>query len=82
MATLTIRNLDEGVKRELRLRAARHSRSMEAEAREILSRSLEQEPPAEENFGLAIHSYFQALDVEEIPLPPRHAIRNSPDLGD
>lgn len=38
--TLTIRNLDEGVKRKLRLRAASHQRSMEAEAREILAASL------------------------------------------
>jgi antitoxin FitA len=38
--TLTIRNLDENVKRKLRLRAASHQRSMEAEAREILASSL------------------------------------------
>lgn len=35
--TLTIRNLDESVKQKLRLRAAEHQRSMEAEAREILT---------------------------------------------
>lgn len=35
--TFTIRNLDEGVKQKLRLRAASHQRSMEAEAREILA---------------------------------------------
>jgi hypothetical protein len=35
--TLTIRNLDEGVKRKLRLQAASNQRSMEAEAREILA---------------------------------------------
>lgn len=38
--TLTIRNLDEGVKQKLRLRAASHQRSMEAEAREILAVAL------------------------------------------
>jgi plasmid stability protein len=38
--TLTIRNLDEAVKQKLRLRAASHQRSMEAEAREILTASL------------------------------------------
>lgn len=38
--TLTIRNLDEGVKQRLRLRAASHQRSMEAEAREILATAL------------------------------------------
>ena len=40
MATLTIRKLDESVKQKLRLSAARHGRSMEAEARSILARSL------------------------------------------
>lgn len=42
--TLTIRNLDEEVKRKLRLRAASHQTSMEAEARAILAASLAEEP--------------------------------------
>src|SRR3954447_16197457 len=37
MASITIRRLDEEAKRRLRLRAARHARSMEDEARIILS---------------------------------------------
>lgn len=40
--TLTIRNLDEEVKHKLRLRAARHQTSMEAEARAILARAVEE----------------------------------------
>ena len=40
MATLTIRNLDEGLKARLRLRAAKHDRSMEEEARSILRGAL------------------------------------------
>ena len=40
-STLTIRNLDETVKQKLRLQAARHQRSMEAEAREILARAIQ-----------------------------------------
>jgi len=38
MPTITIRNLDESVKQRLRILAAQHGRSMEAEVREILSR--------------------------------------------
>lgn len=38
--TLTIRNLDEEVKRKLRLRAASKQTSMEAEARAILAAAL------------------------------------------
>lgn len=40
--TLTIRNLDPEVKRKLRLRAASHQRSMEAEVRDILGASVAQ----------------------------------------
>jgi antitoxin FitA len=38
--TLTIRNLDEPVKQKLRIQAASHGRSMEAEARAILTRAM------------------------------------------
>ena len=41
MATLNIRNLPEEVHRRLRIRAAEHGRSMEAEARAILSEACE-----------------------------------------
>jgi antitoxin FitA len=44
MATLTIRNLDENVKRELRKHAAEHGVSMEEEARRRLAQSLEIRP--------------------------------------
>ena len=44
--TLTIRNLDEGVKHKLRQQAALHQRSMEAEAREILARGVGVNPSA------------------------------------
>jgi antitoxin FitA len=40
MATLTVRNLDDGVVRRLRIRAAEHGRSAEAEHREILRLAL------------------------------------------
>ena len=36
MATLTIRDLDESLKRDLRMRAASRNRSMEEEARSII----------------------------------------------
>ena len=40
MATLNIRNLPDEVHRRLRVRAAEHGRSMEAEARAILAAAL------------------------------------------
>ena len=45
--TLTIRNLNETVKQKLRMRAARHQTSMEAEVRSILTRAVD-EPDAVE----------------------------------
>ena len=40
MATLTVRNLDDDLVRRLRIRAAEHGRSAEAEHREILRLAL------------------------------------------
>jgi plasmid stability protein len=40
MASMTIRNLDDGLKGRLRVRAAIHGRSMEDEARDILRAAL------------------------------------------
>lgn len=45
MASITIRNLDDEVKRCLRKQAAEHGRSLEAEVRDILSRHLRAEAP-------------------------------------
>ena len=44
MASITVRNLEEGLKRRLRIRAAENGRSMEQEARDILRAALDQEP--------------------------------------
>lgn len=41
VSTLTIRNLDDTVKQKLRVRAAQHGRSMEAEVRDILTRDVQ-----------------------------------------
>lgn len=37
MAVITVRNLDDDVQKRLKMRAAAHGRSMEAEARDILT---------------------------------------------
>ena len=47
--TLTIRNLEEPVKQKLRMQAASHGQSMEAEAREILTRAMKGTSPAIDN---------------------------------
>ncbi|MBP2323840.1 plasmid stability protein [Kibdelosporangium banguiense] len=45
MAVLTIRDLDEGLKAQLRIRAAENGRSMEAEVRAILASVLTKRVP-------------------------------------
>jgi antitoxin FitA len=70
MAALSIRNLDESVKRRLQSRAARHGRSMEAEARAILTEAVEE--PAE-NAGLftALLDRFAMLGGVDLEVPDR-----------
>ena len=79
--TLTIRRLDPTVKDRLRLRAARLGRSMEEEARRILSTAVEErvEPPT--NAFEALHRRFAALGGVELDLPPREPGRPPPDFS-
>ena len=79
MASITIRNLDDDVKRRLRVRAAEHGRSMEEEARDIL-RQVVGQPSAPRNLGQAIHARFAALGVVELALPVRTPMRSTPDF--
>jgi antitoxin FitA len=79
MATLTIRNVDAAVKERLRLRAARHGRSMEAEARTILSEAVAAErDQAEPNLAEAIRRRFAPLGGVDLELPPREDVGEPP----
>ena len=77
MASITIRNLDDGLKRRLRVRAAENGRSMEEEAREILRRSVGEAPPPRD-LGRAIHARFAALGGVDLELPERSPMRPPP----
>ncbi|KAF0221587.1 MAG: hypothetical protein FD174_356 [Geobacteraceae bacterium] len=70
MASLTIRNLDNGLKARLRLQAAQHGRSMEAEVRQILQQSLLSSSTTT-NFAAHIHQRFKSVYQESLPIPPR-----------
>jgi antitoxin FitA len=77
MASITIRNLDEALKRRLRIRAAEHGRSMEEEARNILRKEVgEPAPPA--NIAAAIRARIAPLGGVELKLPPREPMREPP----
>jgi plasmid stability protein len=76
MATLTIRNLDEHTKAQLRIQAARHGRSMEEEARTILRSAIAARQPAAGEMGLGsrIHQHFAELGGVELELPERSSL--------
>ncbi|MGH3312292.1 MAG: FitA-like ribbon-helix-helix domain-containing protein [Streptomyces sp.] len=70
MATLTVRGLDDETRARLRIRAAQHGRSMEAEVRAILHDLLMPAPPAR-GLGSHIHARFAAIGGGELEPPAR-----------
>ena len=81
MASITIRNLDETVKAKLRMRAAKHQRSMEDEARNILRAALVESGNSPGNIAAVIRRRFQPLGGVELRLPPREPMREPPKPG-
>lgn len=80
MASITIRQLPDETKRKLRLRAAQNGRSMEQEAREILSTelnkpaALNRNPSTGENLFKSIREIFEPLGGVDLEIPPREPI--------
>jgi plasmid stability protein len=81
VASITIRSLEETLKARLRVRAARHGRSMEAEARNILRDALNRKPAHPVNLAAAIRARFAPLGGVDLPLAPRESMRDPPALG-
>ena len=78
-ASLNIRQLDPALKERLRIRAAHHGRSMEAEARAILKEVLmEKRPVTGADLVAAIRHRFAPLGGVELELPPRQSGREPP----
>ncbi len=78
MASITVRNLEDGVKRRLRIRAAENGRSMEEEARDILRTALYRQPPAQENLASVIRARFAPLGGVTLDILPRSPTRKPP----
>ena len=79
MATLTIRNLDAALKERLRVRAALHGHSMEAEVRQILQDTLkEPERPKAANLYQRIRARFAPLGGVDFDLPSREQAPDPP----
>ncbi len=74
MAVLKIRNLDGTVKRRLQARAARHGRSLEAEARVILAEAV-REPADSVGLFTTLLDRFGALGGVDLAVPGPEADR-------
>ncbi len=65
MAQLIVRKLDDAVKERLKVRAKKHGRSLEAEARAILEEAVngaspsERQAKKEKDFGTLMHERFK-----------------------
>jgi antitoxin FitA len=70
MTTLTIRNIDPGIKDKLRRAAASHGHSMEEEVRTILRNALAKSP-LPSGLGSRIHARFAALGGVDLEVPKR-----------
>jgi plasmid stability protein len=78
--TLTIRNVAASTKERLRVRAASHGRSMEAELRAILNAALESRPDREVNLAEAIRRRFAPVGGVELADHPREFVGDPPDF--
>jgi plasmid stability protein len=78
-ASITIRNLDRALKERLRVRAAQHGQSMEAEARRILQAALapQETPPARHLYD-RVRARFAPLGGVDLEPPPRDPVREPP----
>jgi len=78
MSSIIIRNLEPNVKNRLRMRAARHGRSMEEEARDILRAALAEKTNRSANLFEAIRRRIGSLGGVKIDIPARGPIREPP----
>ena len=64
MAQLIVRDLDDGIKRKLQRRAARHGRSMEEEVRDILRDAVKDEDHPRGGFGTEAAKLFKGIGLK------------------
>jgi len=75
MASMTIRDIDESLKARLRVRAAKHGRSMEDEARDILRAALSAQPSRTRTVVDSIRARIEPLGGVDLEIPPREPMR-------
>jgi plasmid stability protein len=78
MAALSIRNLDDRVHERLRVRAAEHGQSMEAEVRSILEEAVQDEE--DDDLISAWMKLRDKIGGVELDIPPRTAMPRAIDF--
>jgi plasmid stability protein len=80
MASITIRNIEPRLKAQLRVRAARHDRSMEEEVRVILRDAIAEREDQPVNLASTIAARFKSFGGVDLELPAREPMRSPPKL--
>jgi plasmid stability protein len=81
LAAISARDLDDQVKERLRIRAARHGRSMESEIRAILTEAVCEPNDADGLFHTMLERFGEIGGVE-LELPPRSIQCEQPSFHD
>lgn len=81
MAQILVRNVDDSLKRKLKLRAERHGHSMEQEVRDILRDAVKDEGRQKKGLGTRIAERFKGIELEEDIQELRGFTLEPPDLG-
>lgn len=82
MAAISVRDLDDEVAARLKVRAARHGRSMEAEVRAILTDTVASGESGRPNLAQAIREHFAGIGPTELDIPIRQDLPRTASLPD
>jgi plasmid stability protein len=82
MAAISVRDLDDDVAARLKVLAARHGWSMEAEVRAILTHAVATVEGDRLNLAQAVRERVGAIGGVDLKLPPRSDLPRAPDLED
>lgn len=79
MTAMSIRGLDDHVKARIKIRAAHHGRSMEAEVRQILTEAVS-DPEPETDLITELRRVALAVGGVDLDIPARSEMPRVPDL--
>jgi plasmid stability protein len=82
VAAISVRDLDETVAGLLKVRAARHGRSMEAEVRAILTDAVTRERQDRHNLAQALRERIAPIGGVDLEIPRRNEMPRAAELSD